>query len=45
MQGFIDATQADEIMISMPIYAIDARLKSVEHFGKLRTELRKTHAA
>jgi len=39
MQDFIKATQADEIMISMPIHSIDARLKSVELFGKLRTAL------
>jgi luciferase family oxidoreductase group 1 len=39
MQAFIAATKADEIMISMPIHAIDARLKSVDHFGRLRTSL------
>lgn len=39
MQDFIDATKADEIMISMPIHSIDARLKSVEGFGKLRSSL------
>lgn len=39
MQDFIEATKADEIMISMPIHAIDARLKSVESFGKLHSSL------
>jgi alkanesulfonate monooxygenase SsuD/methylene tetrahydromethanopterin reductase-like flavin-dependent oxidoreductase (luciferase family) len=39
MQDFIDTTKADEIMISMPIHSIDARLKSVEGFGKLRSSL------
>ncbi|WP_394688047.1 LLM class flavin-dependent oxidoreductase [Hoeflea sp.] len=39
MQDFIEATKADEIIISMPIHSIDARLKSVEYFGKLRGDL------
>lgn len=39
MQEFIKATQADEIMISMPIHSLDARLKSVDLFGQLRTSL------
>jgi alkanesulfonate monooxygenase SsuD/methylene tetrahydromethanopterin reductase-like flavin-dependent oxidoreductase (luciferase family) len=39
MQDFIAATQADEIMISMPIYSIDARLKSVNLFGAVRAAL------
>lgn len=39
MQDFIKATQADEIMISMPIHSLDARLKSVDLFGKLREAL------
>lgn len=30
LQRFIDATEVDEIIVSMPIYAIEARLKSLE---------------
>ncbi|MDF1607942.1 LLM class flavin-dependent oxidoreductase [Hoeflea sp. YIM 152468] len=36
MQEFIAATEADEIMISMPIHSIEARLKSVALFGAMR---------
>ncbi|OCW59312.1 LLM class flavin-dependent oxidoreductase [Hoeflea olei] len=39
MLSFIDATNADEIMISMPIHSIEARLKSVELFGAMRATL------
>ncbi|MCC0036868.1 MAG: LLM class flavin-dependent oxidoreductase [Hoeflea sp.] len=39
MRDFIAATGADEIMISMPIHSIDARLKSVELFGAMRPAL------
>ncbi|MDP2732106.1 MAG: LLM class flavin-dependent oxidoreductase, partial [Hoeflea sp.] len=39
MQAFIKATKADEIMISMPIHSLDARLKSVDLFGQMRTSL------
>ena len=39
MRDFIAATGADEIMISMPIHSIDARLKSVDLFGAMRAAL------
>tara|TARA_R110002020_G_scaffold316361_10_gene531567 strand:- start:7203 stop:8189 length:987 start_codon:yes stop_codon:yes gene_type:complete len=39
MLSFIDATNADEIMISMPIHSSQARLKSVDLFGKIRETL------
>ncbi|MCY0148223.1 LLM class flavin-dependent oxidoreductase [Hoeflea sp. G2-23] len=39
MQDFIKATNADEIMISMPIHSSQARLKSVELFGKMQQAL------
>lgn len=39
MQRFIDLTDADEIMLSMHIYSLEARLKSVELFGKMRETL------
>ena len=39
MRDFIAATNADEIMISMPIHSIEARLRSVDLFGKMREAL------
>jgi len=39
MKSFIDMTGADEIMLSMHIYSLEARLKSVELFGKMRETL------
>lgn len=39
MRDFIKATKADEIMISMPIHSAEARLKSVELFGRMRETL------
>ena len=39
MRDFIKATKADEIIISMPIHSIEARLKSVDLFGAMRTSL------
>ena len=39
MREFIAATKADEIMISMPIHSIDARLTSVDLFGRMRDTL------
>ena len=39
MQEFIKATKADEIMISMPIHSVEARLSSVRLFGQMRETL------
>lgn len=39
MREFVKATGADEIIISMPIHAVEARLKSVALFGALRDML------
>lgn len=39
MRDFIAETGADEIIISMPIHAIGARLKSVQLFGRMRESL------
>jgi len=39
MRSFIDATNADEIIISMPIHSSQARLRSVELFGEMRKAL------
>ena len=39
MREFIAATKADEIMISMPIHSIEARLTSVDLFGRMRDSL------
>jgi luciferase family oxidoreductase group 1 len=39
MREFIAETRADEIMISMPIHAIEARLESVRLFGRMRETL------
>lgn len=36
LQSFLDQTQADELIISMPIHDIDARLRSLELFVSLR---------
>jgi alkanesulfonate monooxygenase SsuD/methylene tetrahydromethanopterin reductase-like flavin-dependent oxidoreductase (luciferase family) len=35
LTSFLDQTQADELIVSMPIHDIDARLKSVELFAGL----------
>ena len=39
MESVIDMTGADEIMLSMHIYSLEARLKSVELFGRMRETL------
>ena len=39
MREFIKATKADEVIISMPIHSVDARLRSVDLFGKMRETL------
>ncbi|ESQ88196.1 alkane 1-monooxygenase [Asticcacaulis sp. AC460] len=38
--AFLDQTQADELIISMPIHDIEARLRSLELFASLRPNLR-----
>ncbi len=35
LQSFLDQTQADELIVSMPIHGIDERLKSLELFAGL----------
>jgi alkanesulfonate monooxygenase SsuD/methylene tetrahydromethanopterin reductase-like flavin-dependent oxidoreductase (luciferase family) len=35
LNKFIDATEVDELIVSMPIHNIKARLKSAEMFVKL----------
>ncbi|MDX3929137.1 MAG: LLM class flavin-dependent oxidoreductase [Shinella sp.] len=42
---FLDITKADELIVSMPIYDMDARLKSVELFATARRELAKAAKA
>lgn len=39
LDGFIAQTQADEVIVSMPIYDMDARLKSVRLFADARQDL------
>lgn len=39
MHDFVKATKADEIMISMPIHSVEARLNSVKLFGQMREML------
>jgi luciferase family oxidoreductase group 1 len=39
LQSFLDQTQADELIISMPIHDIDARVRSLELFASLRKTL------
>jgi len=43
LTSFLDQTQADELIVSMPIHDIDARLKSVELFAGLPL-MQKDHA-
>jgi alkanesulfonate monooxygenase SsuD/methylene tetrahydromethanopterin reductase-like flavin-dependent oxidoreductase (luciferase family) len=38
-QTFLADTRADELIISMPIFDMDARLKSVRRFAEARQEL------
>ena len=37
LNDFVEATQIDEIIVSMPIYDIDARLFSVKAFAAIAT--------
>ena len=37
LNDFVEATQIDEIIVSMPIYDIDARLFSVKAFADIAT--------
>lgn len=39
MAGFIADTNADEVIISIPIHSVEARLKAVGLYGKMREEL------
>jgi luciferase family oxidoreductase group 1 len=39
LQSFLDQTQADELIISMPVHDIDARVRSLELFASLRKTL------
>lgn len=39
METFIETTRADEIMLAMHIFSVEARLKSVELFGHMREAL------
>ena len=39
LDGFLQATQADEIIVSMPIHPIEQRLKSVKLFSELMGSL------
>ena len=41
LDRFIDQTNADEVIVSMPTYDMDARLKSVRLFAEARQELAK----
>ena len=41
LDRFITATGADEVIVSMPIYDIEARLRSVEMFAGIRHRLEK----
>lgn len=43
LEGFLKATAADELIISMPIHDIDARLRSVEIFSGFANLMRATH--
>ncbi|AMM85469.1 LLM class flavin-dependent oxidoreductase [Martelella sp. AD-3] len=44
MQGFIADTRADEVIISVPVHSVEARLKSVALFGELRESLARAAA-
>ncbi|MBW8882823.1 MAG: alkane 1-monooxygenase, partial [Asticcacaulis sp.] len=37
--AFLQQTEADELIVSMPIHDISARLHSVELFARIRDEL------
>lgn len=39
LKSFLDATQADELIVSMPIHDIDKRLRSVEIFASVKDAL------
>ena len=39
LSKFLEATRADELIISTPIHDFGARLKSIEHFANLRAEM------
>ena len=41
LDGFLAETQADELIVSMPIHDIEKRLRSVEIFADVRTAIRK----
>lgn len=43
LEGFLKDTAADELIISMPIHDIDARLRSVEIFSGLANLMRAAH--
>lgn len=43
LEGFLKATAADELIISMPIHDIDARLRSVEIFSGFANLMRAAH--
>jgi len=43
LEGFLKATAADELIISMPIHDINARLRSVEIFSGLASLMRAAH--
>ncbi|MAU20711.1 MAG: alkane 1-monooxygenase [Martelella sp.] len=40
MAGFVADTKADEVIISVPVHSVEARLKAVGMFGALRSELK-----
>ncbi|MEO1989321.1 MAG: LLM class flavin-dependent oxidoreductase [Martelella sp.] len=40
MAGFVADTKADEVIISVPVHSVEARLKAVGMFGALRGELK-----
>jgi alkanesulfonate monooxygenase SsuD/methylene tetrahydromethanopterin reductase-like flavin-dependent oxidoreductase (luciferase family) len=37
LDRFLEATRADELIVSTPIHDFAARLKSIEYFAKLRS--------
>ncbi|MNL75316.1 hypothetical protein D3C87_2011010 [compost metagenome] len=41
LENFLRDTGADELIISMPIHDVDARLRSVEYFGGLGDLMRR----
>ncbi len=40
MERFVADTKADEVIISVPVHSVEARLKAVGMFGALRSELK-----